>query len=241
MFHTIFYEPIYNLLAVVLTFLPLHDIGGAIIVVTCIVKFILLPLNISALKSQYLMKRIEGEMKRMKEKYKDTPQEMSKHMMELYKKEGINPLSSLFSLIVQIPIVFALYFVFSKGMFNDPESLYSFVTFPETLHLMAFGLFDVTKRSIVIGILAGISSYMLAKRQADSMTISNKPPHEETFQDQFAKSMRIQMLYVLPVIVAFSGFIFPSALSLYWFISNMIGYAQDVYIKKKLAHLKPIK
>jgi YidC/Oxa1 family membrane protein insertase len=237
MFHTLFYEPVYNLLVVVLTLVPLHDIGTTIVLVTCIVKGILLPLNLSALRSQYLMKRIDKDVKQLKEAHKDDPQMLSKKTMELYKKEKINPFSSLFVVIVQIPIFFALYFVFSKGMHADATSLYSFVTFPETLHLKAFGLFDVTQKNIIVAVLAGISSFFLARRQTETMTTSKKGK-EETFQDQFMKSMKIQMLYVLPVIITFSAAVLPSALGLYWFVSNVIGYIQDVYMKNKLAHLR---
>jgi YidC/Oxa1 family membrane protein insertase len=221
----------------VLTYVPLHDIGTAIVVVTIIVKGFLLPLNLSALRSQYLMKRLEGEMAEIKEKYKASPQEASKAMMELYKREKINPFASLFTVLIQIPIFFALYFVFAKGLFSDPNSLYSFVTFPETLHTKAFGLFDVTDKNIIVAILAGLSSYVLARRQTVSM-VSKKEAHEENFQDQFMKSMKIQLLYVLPVVIAFSAAILPSALGLYWFTSNIIGYLQDVYMKHKLAHLQ---
>ncbi len=239
MFHTLFYEPIYNLLVIVLTYTPLHDIGAAIIIVTLLVKALLLPLNLSALRSQYLMKRLEPEMKKIKELQKTDAALASKQMMDLYKKEKINPISSILAVIIQIPVFFALYFVFSKGLHVDLESSYSFVHFPEILHTKAFGLFDVTQKNIVIAILAGFSSYLLARRQTMSMT-SNKQAHEETFQDHFMKSMKVQLLYVLPIIIAFSASVLPSALGLYWFISNLIGYAQDVYMKKKLSHLQTI-
>ena len=77
MFHTFFYEPIYNLIVLVLTIIPLHDIGGAIVVVTLIVKGLLLPFNMSALRTQYMMKKIEPEMGRIKELQKKDPQAAS--------------------------------------------------------------------------------------------------------------------------------------------------------------------
>lgn len=240
MFHTLFYEPVYNLIVVILTIVPLHDIGTAIVVVTLIVKGLLLPLNLSALRTQYMMKKIEPEMKKIKELQKKDPQTASKQMVELYKKDKINPFSSLFAMILQIPIFFALYFVFSKGLFNDPTSLYSFVSFPETLHTQAFGLFDVHQKNIFVAVLAGISSFLLARRQTQGMGDSKKKEgKEESFQENFMKSMRLQMLYVLPGIITFSSLFLPSALALYWFISNMTSYALDVYMKNKLAHLKP--
>jgi YidC/Oxa1 family membrane protein insertase len=238
MFHTFFYEPLYNLLVIVLTIVPLHDIGTAIVVVTLIVKGLLLPLNLSALRTQYMMKRIEPEMKKIKELQKKDPTEASKQMIALYKKDKINPFSSFFVMILQIPIFFALYFVFSKGLLNQPESLYSFATFPEKLHTMAFGLFDVTQKNVFVAILAGISSYMLARRQTETMVTKKEKGEEESFQDQFMKSMKIQLLYMLPLLITFSGAFLPSALALYWFVSNTVSYGQDVYMKNKLAHLK---
>lgn len=240
MFHTLFYEPVYNLLVVILTVIPFHDIGAAIIVVTLIVKVLLLPLNLSALRTQYMMKRLEPKMNKIKELQKTNPQESSKMMIDLYRKEKVNPFASLFAVIIQIPIFFALYFVFSEGLKADPESLYAFVNFPEKLQTLAFGLFDVTQKNIVIAVLTGLSSYALARRQTVDMVVK-KETHEESFQDHFMKSMKIQLLYVLPVIIAVSSAVLPSALGLYWFISNIIGYAQDVYMKNKLAHLHPDK
>jgi YidC/Oxa1 family membrane protein insertase len=239
MFHTLFYEPIYNLIVFVLTITPLHDIGAAIVIVTLIVKGILTPLNLSALRTQYAMKRVDPEMKKIKELQKSDPQKASQEMIALYRKEKINPFSSLFVMIIQIPVFFALYFVFSKGLFDDANSLYSFLSFPEKLHTIAFGLFDVTQKNIILGVLAGFSSYMLARRQTQSMIDHTKPKEDETFQDQFMKSMRIQLLYGLPVIIAFSASVLPSALALYWFISNVAGYVLDIYMKNKLQHLKP--
>jgi YidC/Oxa1 family membrane protein insertase len=238
MFHTIFYEPIYNLIVLVLTVVPLHDIGATIVIVTLIVKGMLLPFNLSALRTQYTMKRVEPEMKRIKELQKKDPQAASKAMIEVYKNEKINPFSSLIAMALQIPIFFALYFVFSKGLFNDPKSIYSFVVFPETLHTHAFGLFDVTQKNIFMAVLAGISSYILARRQTQGMG-ENNDPKDYSFQNQFMKSMKIQMMYVLPIIIIFSGSVLPAALSLYWFVSNIASTLLDIYTKNKLAHLKP--
>jgi YidC/Oxa1 family membrane protein insertase len=184
------------------------------------------------------MKRIEPDMEKIKKLQKTDPQTASKQMVALYREQKINPFASLFVVIIQIPIFFALYFVFSKGLKADPESLYSFITFPETVHNLAFGLFDVTEKNITVAILAGISSYLLARRQSESMHIERKEGEEETFQHHFMKSMKIQILYVIPVVVAFSAAILPSALALYWLVSNIVGYGQDVYMKRKLAHLK---
>lgn len=233
MFHTLFYEPIYNLLVLSLTIIPLHDVGLAIILVTCIVKGILLPLNLSATRSQFALKKVEGEINTLREKEKNNPQEMSKKMIEIYRREKINPLATLFVMIFQFPVLIALYFVFSKGLHPDPNSLYSFLSFPTTLHTHAFGILDVTSKNIFIGVLTGISAYFFAHQQTNITPPKKKQPHEETFQDHFMKSMRMQMLYVLPIIMAFSASVLPAALGLYWTVSNILNIIQGLYIKKK--------
>lgn len=238
MFHTFFYEPIYNLIAFVITHVPLHDIGATIVIVTLVVKAILTPLNLSALKTQYIMKKLEKEFSKIKELQKTNPQQAGQEMIALYKREKINPFSSIFVMIIQIPIFFALYFVFSKGLHSDPKSLYSFVTFPEKLHTLAFGIFDVTQRNVVMAIIAGMSSYVLARRQTEVMVTPKESKQEGSFQEHFMQSMRIQMLYVLPVIIAVSATALPSALALYWTISNITSYGLDVYMKHTLRHYR---
>jgi YidC/Oxa1 family membrane protein insertase len=239
MFHTIFYEPIYNLIVLVLNYVPLHDVGAAIIIVTFIVKLFLLPLNLSALRTQYLMKKVEKELQEVKEKNKDNPQELAKATMDIYRREKVNPLSSIAVMIIQIPIIYALYRAFYKGLFSDPTSLYSFVHFPAHLHTFAFGLFDVTQKNIVIALLAGLSSYLLARRQTKTMVVQKKEG-EETLQDQFMKSMQVQLLYVLPIIITVSAMALPSVIGLYWFTNSTITYLQDMYMRNKLKHLHAI-
>ncbi len=237
MFHTLFYEPLYNLVAVMLQVVPMHDIGAAIIAVTLIVKGLLFPLNMKALHNQHVMKGLEKELNAIKEEHKSNPQESSRRMMEVYKRENINPFASLLTIIIQMPILIGLYFVIANGLHADPESLYSFVTFPETLHIKAFGILDVTQKSLIIAILTGLSSYLLARLQTASMN-STKAPGEETFQDHFMKSMKVQLLYVLPLIIGVSAYVLPSALGLYWITGNIIGIFQDYYMKRKLVQLE---
>ncbi len=234
MFHIIFYEPVYNLLVLFLQIVPLHDIGASIVLVTVTVKTILLPINLKATRTQHLMKAVEDEIKVIRDNHKDKPQELSRKLVEVYKREKINPLSSLIAMLIQIPVFIALYFVFSKGMKFDGSSIYSFVSFPEILHTQAFGILDVTKKNIFIAISTGITAYILARRQTSSMVANKKENKEENFQDHFMKSMRVQMLYVLPVIIGVSSYVLPAALGLYWTTNNILSFLQDVYIKDRI-------
>ena len=130
MFNTFLYEPLYNTLIFLIGVLPGHSVGLAIILLTIGVKLFILPLTHKSTKSQAKMKKIEPEAQKLRDKHKNNKQEQAKQIMELYKKHGVNPFSSCLLMLVQFPIIIALYWVFYKG-FNggvDPTLLYSFVS-----------------------------------------------------------------------------------------------------------------
>ncbi len=234
MFDTLFYNPIYNLLALFLTVAPGIDTGIAILLVTLFVKTALFPLAKKAAHTTHIMKQLDGEVKKLKEKYKDNQQELGKKLLELYKEKKINPFAGIFILLLQIPIFFALYKVFSNGMEYSKEHLYPFLSFPEQINHIAFSIFDLTKASVFLGVVAGATFYLLAYLQMKSTPKIENP---ESFQEQLQEGMRKQMLYVLPVIVGLSAAYFPSAVALYWCFNNCFSIAQDVYIRKHLTHI----
>lgn len=246
MFHTFFYEPVYNLLVLFLNFIPGHDVGISIILTTIFIKLILLPLNLRSQKSQYVMKELEGELKVLKEKHGGDNKVYTEKMLALYKEKEINPFSSFLLLIIQIPIFFALFFVFRDDIKLDPASIYSFIQFPENLKNLAFGFLDLSKTYVFMGVLAGVSMFIYSKRQVEtskriSDVFKNKRDREgktqsgvETFAETFAKNMNVQMVYIFPVLSGLAAAYLPAALGLYWTTSNIINIAQDVYIKKKL-------
>jgi len=185
------------------------------------------------MRSQHALKKVDKEIKKIREAHKKDPQVAGVKMMEIYKREKINPISSIFAILLQIPIFIALYLVFSKGITADADSLYSYVTFPETLHTYAFGILDVTQKSIIVGILTGITAYLLARRQAKDMVIEESKKGEPTFQESFQKSLKVQIVYVFPVLTLFAAAFLPSAIGVYWITSNVLGIFQDYYIRKK--------
>jgi YidC/Oxa1 family membrane protein insertase len=238
MFNTIFLEPIYNTVLFFINTIPNHDIGIAIILTTLLVKIILLPLNLSSQRGTYLMKEAQIEIDEIKSKHKGDRKKIAEETMALYKKKKINPFSSIFALIIQIPVFFALYFVFRDGVVFKEEMIYSFIDFPEKLRDLAFGFIDITKPHWFFGILTGVSMYIFSKRQADAFKNikqnKKEKEKEDDFKTIFAKNMQIQMLYFLPIISGVSAAIFPAVIGLYWTVNNILNIFQDIYIKRKL-------
>ena len=114
--HTFFFDPIYNTLVFFIDVAPRGDVGLAIIGTVIVVKTVLLPLSVRAAKTQKAMKRAEPQLKDVKERLKDDRQAQAQAMMEIYNKEGISPFASILLIFIQIPIIFALYFAVSTGV-----------------------------------------------------------------------------------------------------------------------------
>src|SRR3990172_11473486 len=157
-FNTFFYEPLYNGLVFLISVMPGTDVGLAVIVLTLLVKIIILPLSHKSVASQAKMRSIEPEMKRVKERHKDK-QEQARQVMDLYKKHGVNPFSGCFLMLVQLPIIFALYWVFFKGLANniDQTILYSFVVAPEQITCQG-GAIDLNGQVLARGSPGGFVS-----------------------------------------------------------------------------------
>lgn len=234
-FHLFFYNPLYNGLIVFLSWLPHPDVGLAVILFTIFIKLALFPLSKQAVRTQMEIKEIEPELAQIKEKYKDDREKQAKETMALYQKKGINPFSSFFLVLIQAPIIFALYFIFLKGGLPliDGKLLYSFVkslssSVVPNMHFL--GLYDVSKPQIVLGILAGISQFVQVQFSIPPVKKVDKP----NFKDDLARSMNIQMRYILPVFIFLLSLKLSGAVTLYWITGNLFTIAQEMYMRKTI-------
>src|SRR3989344_5447347 len=146
------YNPLYNGLIFLMDIVPWIDAGVAIVIFTIIIKLILFPLSKKAVTTQ------------LKKKYKDDKQAYARKTMEVYKTNGVNPFASIILILIQLPIIFALYKVF-LGDFShiNQDILYSFVRVPEVINTSFLGLIDISEKNIVLAVLAGVSSYIQIK------------------------------------------------------------------------------
>lgn len=230
-FNAVFFQPLYNGFIFLMDILPFLDAGVIIIVFTVIIKFILYPLSKKAVVAQIEMKSIEPDLKEIKEKYKDDKQEQAKRTMALYKEKSINPFASIFVILIQLPIIFALYFVFIKTGLPEVNTnlLYPFVGTPENINMNFLGILDITEKSIVLAVLAGISSFF----QIRFAIPAHKETGEKTFQSDLAKSLNVQMRYVFPVITVLISYQISGVVALYWITSNVFALIQERVLRKQ--------
>lgn len=203
------------------------DVGLAVVIVTVLIRVLIMPLSKKSIISQQKMRLLEPKLKAIKAKGLSKEEE-AKETFELYKTEKINPLSGCLYLLIQMPFLFALYFVFSRGI-SQPEHLYSFLN-TNGLENTLLGLVDITKPFLPFAILAGITQGV----QAFLMPKPVQAEGDTSFQGQFAKSMSLQTRYILPIIIIFIAKGLASAVSLYWIITNLFSIGQEVYFRKKI-------
>lgn len=242
LWNTFLYEPIYNALIFIINNITFGDVGFAIIIVTIIVKFALFPLTKKSIRSQVLMKKMEPEIKKIKQDYPNK-EDQAKKTLELYKKYGTNPFSGCLVVLLQMPVIFALYYVFYKGIAVNESQIYSFIQIPTSLSTNFLGLFELGEKSLFLAVLTGLSQFIQgylsspikAKKVEvikDTETIKD---NKADFQEQLSESMQMNVKYILPVFIGFIAWKISAAIALYWTVSNIFTILQEWYIRRKLS------
>jgi YidC/Oxa1 family membrane protein insertase len=234
--HTFFFDPVYNALVFFIDVIPGGDVGLAIIATVIVVKLVLLPLSIKAAKTQKILREIEPKLKEIKEKFKDKREEQARAMMALYTEAGMNPFASIFLLLINIPIIIALYLAVSKGggislPAINTDLLYSFIPSPEVATMNFLGIIDITGKSFLLALCAAVTQFFQIK-----LAMPPLPPRDPNaapdFKEDFMRNMQLQMRYVMPVLIFFAAYFISAAIALYFFVSNVVGILQEIYIKR---------
>jgi len=233
LFHEILYRPLFNLLVFLYNFLPGHDLGFAIIVLTIMIRVLFIPLSLKAQRSSRDMARIQPKIQELQAKFKDDKQALAQATMSLYKEHKVNPLSGCLPILIQLPVIWALYRVFMNGVNGDTLSnLYAFVHNPGTIGDVAFGFLNLSKNfpalAIFTGVLQGIQSWFTVKLQKTAQSgsggaMANNP----------ALKMTQQMMYFFPIMITVISWGLPAGLVLYWMTTTAFSILEQLYIRRK--------
>ena len=230
-FYIVLYQPLFNFLVLLYNFIPGHDFGIAIIALTIIIRIILYPISVKSVNSQKSLQQIQPKLQELQNKYKNDKEKQAKEILELYKKEKINPFSGLFLAFIQLPILIALYQVFWNGLkLKELDGLYSFILNPGQINPLFLHILDLSKPNIIFAVLAGLVQYyqtkMLIPKTDHKVTNKNK-------EGDISQMMQKQMLYFLPVFTVIILLSLPSALGLYWIVSGIFSIVQQYFLFKK--------
>ncbi|MDP3880786.1 MAG: YidC/Oxa1 family membrane protein insertase [bacterium] len=227
LFHTILTEPLLNALVFLYNTVAFQDLGLAIILLTVLVRFILYPLFYKGLKNQAMMQKIQPHLEEIKEKHKDDKEKQALEMMALWKEHKINPFSGFLLLIVQLPVLWAIYRVFFDGLNAETfKSLYPFISAPEQVNQTLFGFVDLTQTSIAIVVLATVLTYVQARMAA--------PKKKEGEKESKAAVMSKRMTFIVPGIIFIFLINFASAIGLYILTTTVFSIFQQKIINNRI-------
>ncbi|MBI4415186.1 MAG: membrane protein insertase YidC [Candidatus Kerfeldbacteria bacterium] len=246
-YHTVLYEPLLNALIFLYHYLG-KDLGFAIILLTILIKGILFYPSISQLRSQRKLQESQGKLKELKEKYKNDKEGYSRAVLDFYKQNKVNPLSSCLPLVLQLIILIPLYRVFIAGIITDQSTglmtanqlafLYGplrdiYSTIP--IHAISFGIVDVTKsHNIILAVLAAAATLWQSR-----MLIVKRPPQAAgagAKDEGQAASINKSMMYLTPLFTLYFAYQFPAGLALYWLASTLFQVGQQWYFLRRHPH-----
>jgi len=230
-----FYKPLYNALFWLVDVLPQNSLFIAVVILTIIVRFIISPLSYKALRTQIKTKALQPKLNEIKKTITDK-QEQARATLELYKEHGVNPFSSLFLVLIQLPIILGLYWVFRDGGLEiDLTILYSFISAPENISLTTFGI-DLAQKSYLLAALAGLTQYIHISRSASFKQMGDQG--SQTDQEQMMAMVGKSMKLTMPIVITVVAYIIGGAVALYWVTSNIFMIIQEHFIQKKLQQEK---
>lgn len=182
--------------------------GLAIILLTVLIRLILFPLTKKQTQSMLAMKELQPKLLEIQKKYKDKPEEYNRKVLELYREKGINPFGGCLPVLIQLPVLYALFRVLNTYTFEgvDPR----------------FFIWTLTERDpyFILPILSGLTTYFMS-----AMTASGDPSQKA-------------MLYIMPIFLTWLSISFPSGLVLYWVVSNLFSIVQQYVLRKTMPALE---
>ncbi len=223
-FHLILIQPLFNLLVVLYKYVTFEDLGLAIIALTIVVRFILYPIFYKGLKSQMIMQKIQPEITKAQQENKGDKEAQAKALMDVYKRNKVNPFSSILYVFAQLPILIAVYRIFFGGLNPDSfKDLYSFISAPAVVNHQFLGLIDITQPSMIIVALAVVAQYFQSKTAMAKNNTGAK-------QSQMTK----YMMYMGPILTLLILPRLPAAIGLYWVATAVFSIFQQHIINKQL-------
>ncbi len=236
--------------------------GIAIVVFTLAIRLLLLPLGIRQIRSMHAMQQIQPKIRELQRRYKGDRQKMNEQMMALYKEHGYNPLSGCLPLILQFPVLIALFAVLSvpKGLTHIPTTStlhQAIVSQEQGVHFLGTNLVCTAVeagRGAVVTAKPGQENYGMAKKQCGSGIPTRIPyyvlallmvgtTYYQQRQMQRANPStdpQQQMLTrIMPLMFGIWGFIFPAGLVLYWTVTNVVQIGQQHFMLPKPGEAPP--
>ena len=252
--YNLFFRPIFNFLLYLTTVIPGQNLGMAIIILTLIIRIILLLPNQKALRSQRAMMKIQPEIEAVKKKYQGNQEKISMETLALWKKHRVSPLGGCLPMLLQLPILIALFYVV-KTDFSPYEAhmVYNYFNYQDLVAVDTnfYGILDmqvinITWLPLLVGLMQYVqmkmsfSKYKSGKEQYSAgkeIIDINDAEKEKNIRTATADTMQMMnktMIYFMPIMIAFMVASLPSGVGLYLVISTLFGIGQQMVVNKNV-------
>ena len=227
----ILYYPILNLLTFVIWLFPDHSAAWAIIAVTLLIRVILISPSRRAAEGQRRVAEMAPLLEELKKEYGDDRQGLANAQMELYKRNNVNPFSSCGILLIQIPILYALYFSIRNGLTVNNPNLYAWLPRPSFINTTFLGI-NLLKPdpTFILPIIAAVLQYFQLRMMMPKVDPA-KPSTDPT------QAMTRNMMYISPLLLLVIARTLPSAAALYWVVTTAFTIAQQYQVNKQRLQL----
>lgn len=227
-FQSIFFDPLFNALVLLTVWIPGHSLGWAIIVLTLIIRALLIPSAAQSIRHQHKLQQLQPELRKVQEEHKENREKQAAEILALYKRYDIHPVGSCIPMLIQLPVLISLFYVFRSGIDSSHfASLYSFVPEPAAVQTFFLGI-DLATKSVVLAVLAGVLQFIQTRMLVKS-TYRHKP------EPGVQAMIQNQMLYFMPVLTVVIALGLPAALALYWVITTLFSIVQQYFLFRTLA------
>jgi YidC/Oxa1 family membrane protein insertase len=244
LFRKIISKPLFNLLAFFTSIMPSNSLGLSIISLTILIRILLFLPNQKAMKSQRKMQKIQPKIEELKRKHGKNQQALALKTMELYKTEKINPMSSCFPMLFQMPFLIGIYHVVRGGI-ADYQSylLYSFNNVDlSNINTYFLGLDLEVPNVLVLPVLVASAQFLAVKLSFIAAKKKKQATNKVAKEGMAAQMEQMQkmMLYVMPLMIGFFTATFPAGVGIYWLTSTIFGIFQQKLVNHQLDNTEGI-
>ena len=174
-----------------------------------------------------LLQKIQPEIKKIQHSHKDNREKQAQELLALYKQNKVNPFSGFFLILIQLPILIALFQVFRAGISIEAfKDLYDFIPKPEMVANTFLNLIDLTKPNIIIVGLAALAQYFQGR-----LTSPKTAKNQELSP---AEKVGRQMIFLGPVLTLIFLYKLPAAIGIYWLTTSAFSLVQQIFINRSL-------
>ena len=226
LFNTFLYQPIINVLVFLYNTVAFGDLGVAIIMLTVLIRLCLAPMYHKMLHQQAITQKIRPEMLKIQEENKDNKEKQTLLLMELYKKHKINPFYTFLVLLIQFPILFALFKAFSKGVNGEISYYLSFLYRAGVFNHIAFGALNLNERNILLIVLTAAAQFIQTKLASPAVKGTTNPKSSALSGNVAGTGLALFSVFILWKL--------PAAVAVYWLTTTLFSVGQQFVCNRSI-------